>query len=68
MMPTGTRIVLMEIYFARKSLACRVVNWIGSADCTRRTWEPLQRRVSNYRQLEFKLVTSKLIVASGTKR
>ncbi len=67
MMPTGTRIVLMEIYFARKSLACRVVNWIGSADCTRRTWEPLQRRVSDYRQLEFKLVTSKLIVGSGTK-
>jgi hypothetical protein len=29
---------------------------------------PLQRRVSGYRQLEFKLVTSKLIVASGTKR
>jgi len=67
MLPKGTRIALMEIHFERPSLACRLVNWIGAADCTRRTWEPLEKRLSEYRRSEFPLHFSKLFVASGVK-
>jgi hypothetical protein len=64
----GTRVSLMEgPHFEHRSLACRVVDWIGAADCTRRTWEPLERRIADYRRIDFPLHFSTLIVASGTK-
>lgn len=69
MLPTGTRVAIMEgPCFERRSLACRVVNWIGSADCTRRTWEPLEKRLAGFRRNDFPLHLSTLVVASGTKR
>jgi len=67
-MPGGSRVAILEgPYFERRSLACRFVDWIGAADCTRRTWEPLERRLAGYRRIDFPLHFSTLIVASGTK-
>lgn len=69
MLPAGTRVALMEgPWFERRTLACRVVNWIGAADCTRRTWEPLEKRMADYRRIDFPLHFSTLVVASGRKR
>ncbi|MFQ5415931.1 MAG: hypothetical protein ACE5FL_02670 [Myxococcota bacterium] len=68
MLPAGTRVALMEVYFERRSLACRVVDWIGAADCTRGSWEALEKRLVDYRRVDFPLQFSRLIVASGTKR
>jgi cyclopropane fatty-acyl-phospholipid synthase-like methyltransferase len=69
MLPAGSRIAFMEgPYFERRSLACRAVDWIGAADCTRRTWEPLEKRLADYRRVDFPLHLSKLVVASGAKR
>lgn len=66
-LPKGSRIAIMEIYFRRKSWICRLVNWIGRADCTRQTWKPLEARALHYRKTLFPLVTSTLVVASGDK-
>lgn len=69
MLPSGTRVGYMEgPYFERRTLACRVVDWIGAADCTRRTWEPLEKRLADFRRVDYPLHFSKLVVASGTKR
>lgn len=67
MLLVGTRVAVMESYFERRSLVCHVVDWIGSADCTRQTWEPLERRLSDYRRIDFPLHFSTLVVAAGMK-
>ncbi len=66
-LPNGSRLATMEIYFKRKTWICRLVNWIGRGDCTRRTWEPLEARASHYRKRLFPLITSTLVVAAGDK-
>jgi demethylmenaquinone methyltransferase/2-methoxy-6-polyprenyl-1,4-benzoquinol methylase len=69
MLPQGARVAYMEgPYFEKRSLACRVVDWIGAADCTRRTWEPLEKRLADFRRVDYPLHFSTLVVASGTKR
>lgn len=68
MLPMGTHVALMELYIERRTLACRVANRIGAADCTRRTWEPLEKRLAGYRRIDFPRQFSTLVVASGTKR
>ncbi len=67
MLPEGTRVVLMEGWFERRSLACRLLDRIGAADCTRQTWEPLEKRLAGYRRRDFPLHFATLFVASGTK-
>ena len=67
MLTEGTRVVLMEGWFERRSLACRLLDWIGAADCTRQTWKPLEKRLTHYGRRDFPLHFATLFVASGTK-
>lgn len=70
-MPPGTRFALMDVYCPEYSLGAQFLNRLGDSDCSRKVWEPLKARTTNYFEkmnpLRFRLTRGSLVVAAGTK-
>ena len=70
-MPPGTRFALMDVYCPESSLGAQFLNRLGDSDCSRKVWEPLKSRATNYFEkmnpLRFRLTRGSLVVAAGTK-
>lgn len=69
-MPTGTRFCIMDVYKNPPRISGTVINWIGSSDCTRRVWGPLEEAAANYHQEAhhpFRLLNLEVVLAAGRK-
>lgn len=67
----GTRFSIMDIYCEKPTLSAKVINYIGSSDCARKVWEPLEAKSLDYQEewyCPFRVLKVSVIVASGVKR
>lgn len=70
-MPTGSRIVVMDVHSEHRTLGARMIDWIGAAECSRPVWKALEEKGENFRLTRyrpFKIVDVSVVVASATKR
>jgi ubiquinone/menaquinone biosynthesis C-methylase UbiE len=66
----GGRCVVVDVHAERLSFQGRMVNLVARADIRRRSWEPLERRATNFSKIELptqKKVGGTLFLAVGDK-